>query len=179
VRRVLIPTWCVWSLLAVMQAQADQLEVVEEVDFSQYAGKWYEIARLPNSFQKQCVGYVTATYLVQSDGRIRVINECRTEDGDNKAEGVARLADESGPKSKLKVRFAPSILSFLPWVWGDYWILELAPDYSYAMVGDPSRKYLWFLSRKPKMDDAVYERLIEQARQRGFDVSRLIRTKQG
>jgi apolipoprotein D and lipocalin family protein len=178
VRRVLIQILCAWSLLGIMQAQKDSLEVVPDVDFSQYAGKWYEIARLPNSFQKHCVGNVTATYMVQPDGRIRVINECRTEDGVDKAEGVARLADENGPQSKLKVRFAPSILSFLPWVWGDYWIVELAPDYSYALVGEPSRKYLWFLSRKPVIDEALYERLVEQAREKGFDVTRLIRTRQ-
>ncbi len=95
------------------------------------------------------------------------------------AVGDAKLADRTGPNSRLKVRFAPAFLSFLPFVWGDYQIMELAPDYSYAVVGDPSRKYLWFLSRNPQMDEATYLRLTEAARSQGFDVSKLIRTKQG
>jgi apolipoprotein D and lipocalin family protein len=94
-------------------------------------------------------------------------------------EGAARPADKGGTNSRLKVRFAPAFLSFLPFVWGDYQIIELAPDYSYALVGDPSRKYLWLLSRTPRMDEGVYERLTEAARSQGFDVSRLIRTRHG
>ncbi|MDQ3920158.1 MAG: lipocalin family protein, partial [Acidobacteriota bacterium] len=82
-----------------------------------------------------------------------------------------------GPNSRLKVRFAPGLLSFLPFVWGDYQIIELAPDYSHALVGEPGRKYLWILSRTPRMDEATYRRLTERAASEGFDVSRLIRTR--
>jgi len=164
---------------AFLQGDSKPLEVVPTVDFNQYAGKWYEIARLPNSFQDQCTGHVTATYMVESDGRIKVINECQLRNGGvDRAEGVARLADENGPRAKLKVRFAPWILSVLPWVWGDYWILALAPDYSYVIVGGPDRKYLWILARNPKLDEATYTMLIEKAKQMGFPVERLIRTKQ-
>ena len=95
------------------------------------------------------------------------------------AVGEARIADRDGPNSRLKVRFAPGFLSFMPFVWGDYQIIELAPDYSHAVVGAPDRKYLWFLSRTPQMDEATYQRLTEAARSQGFDVSKLIRTKQG
>jgi apolipoprotein D and lipocalin family protein len=178
VRRVLFVALALgWAPL--LQGQTTKLEVVPTIDFSQYAGKWYEIARLPNSFEDQCVGDVTATYMLESDGKIKVINECRVKNGKiDRAEGVARLADENGPRAKLKIRFAPAIFSILPWVWGDYWILDLAPDYSYAIVGEPDRKYLWILARTPKIDESTYTELLEKVRQMGFPAESLIRTNQ-
>ncbi|MFH1573663.1 MAG: lipocalin family protein [Acidobacteriota bacterium] len=165
---------------AMLQARADgqqALVVVSSVDLSRYAGKWYEIARLPNRFQKDCAGDVTATYSLLEGDQLLVVNECRQEGGQNRrAEGKARLADKRGPNSKLKVRFAPSWLSWLPAVWGDYWIIDLSPDYSHAVVGTPDRKYLWILARTPQMDEALYQRIVEQTAARGFDVSRLVRT---
>jgi apolipoprotein D and lipocalin family protein len=158
----------------------EPLRVVPSVDFSRYAGRWYEVARLPNRFEKKCASDVTAEYTPREDGRIGVVNSCRKRDGKlTKAEGVARLADRKGPNSRLEVRFAPSFLSFLPMVWGDYQIIELAPDYSHAVVGSPDRKYLWVLARTPRMDEATYRRLIEAAAAQGFDVSRMLRTKHG
>ncbi|HEV2862409.1 MAG TPA: lipocalin family protein [Pyrinomonadaceae bacterium] len=156
------------------------LAVVPAVDLSRYAGRWYEVARLPNRFEEKCAGDVSAEYTPLADGRIKVVNRCRKQDGSmSQAEGVARPKDKSGANSRLKVRFAPAFLSFLPFVWGDYHVIELAPDYSHALVGDPSRKYLWLLSRTPRMDEDTYTALTEKARAEGFDVSRLIRTKQG
>ena len=126
-----------------MTIAAAPLPTQDWVDLARYAGHWYEIARLPNRFQEQCAGDVAATYTPRPDGRVTVVNECRKADGQTtRAEGVARRADEKGPASRLKVRFAPAVLSFLPFVWGDYWILELDREYGYAVVGDPSRKYL-------------------------------------
>lgn len=152
-------------------------EVVASVDFERYAGTWYEIARLPNRFQKRCAGDVTATYTLREGGGLKVLNQCREKDGElKKAEGRARLADRDGLSSKLKVRFAPSWLSWLPFVWGDYWVLELAPDYSRAVVGSPDRDYLWILAREPRLDDAVYDDLVRRAAAKGYDVSRLERT---
>jgi apolipoprotein D and lipocalin family protein len=149
------------------------------VDLARYAGRWYEIARLPNRFQDQCAGDVAATYTLRPDGRVAVVNECRRKDGrTTRAEGMARRADEKGPSSRLKVRFAPAVLSFLPFVWGDYWILELDQDYRHAVVGDPARKYLWILSRSPEMDTATYESLAAAAGRLGFDARRLVRTPQ-
>ncbi len=156
------------------------LEVVASVELSRYSGKWYEVARLPNRFQSKCAGEVTATYSQLDDGQLKVVNECRQRDGRMaRAEGRARLADKREPNSKLEVRFAPAWLGWLPVVWGDYWIIALAPDYSYSVVGTPDRKYLWVLSRTPQMDEVVYQRLVEQAAAKGFDVSRLIKTRQG
>lgn len=154
-------------------------DTVPSVDLSRYMGKWYEIARFPNRFQKKCSGNVTATYELQSDGRIKVVNECRNQKGEtDRAEGTARRASKQGPDSKLEVRFAPSWLSWLPAVWGDYWILELADDYGYSLVGSPDRKYLWILSRTPQMDAATYQRLVDAAKAKGFEIERLAGTVQ-
>lgn len=156
------------------------LRVVDSVDLSRYQGRWYEVARLPNRFEEKCAGDVTAEYTLRPDGRITVLNSCRKRDGQmSAAEGVAKPAGREGPNSRLKVRFAPGYLSFLPFVWGDYQIIELAPDYAHAVVGSPDRKYLWVLSRNPRMDEATYLRLTEAARSQGFDVGRLILTSHG
>lgn len=166
-----------------LNANADPMQTlntVPEVDLNRYVGTWYEIARLPNWFQKECTSEVKATYTLQEDGSISVLNSCRGADGKLKqAEGTAKKAIENGPESKLKVRFAPRILSFLPFVWGDYWIISLASDYSYVAVGEPSRKYLWILSRTPKMDDALLQNILDEVRLQGYDLTGLTRTKQG
>lgn len=172
-------------LLAALVVRAEKkekepLRVVPSVDFARYAGRWYEVARLPNRFEEKCAGDVTAEYTLVKAGRIKVVNRCRKQNGElTNAEGTARLKDKRGPNSRLKVRFAPSFLSFLPFVWGDYQVIELAPDYSHALVGSPDRKYLWVLSRTPRMDEGAYRRLVESARAEGFDVSRMIRTRHG
>ena len=155
------------------------LEVVPAVDLNKYAGVWYELARLPNGFQKQCAGDVTATYTLLDDGRIKVVNRCRNENGEIEvAEGEAKRSGDDAPTAKLKVRFAPAILSFLPFVWGDYWIIVLAPDYSYAVIGDPARKYLWILSRTPAVDESTYKIILDQVKTKGYDLTNLARTNQ-
>lgn len=155
------------------------LNVVPSIDLQRYAGKWYEIARLPNRFQRDCAGDTTATYTPREDGTIIVVNQCRRADGRVKsAEGVARRADADGPNSKLEVRFAPAFLSFLPFVWGDYQVIALGENYEYAVVGEPGREYLWVLSRTPQVDEAQYQNLLKRAAAQGFDTSRMVRTKQ-
>jgi apolipoprotein D and lipocalin family protein len=170
------------TLFTVLLVKAEKrerppLRVVQSVDLARYSGLWYEVARLPNPFQEKCAGDVTAEYTLVKADRIKVVNRCRKKNGQiTEAEGVARVADKSGENSRLKVRFAPSFLSFLPFVWGDYQIIELAPDYSYALVGEPTRKYLWILSRTPHIDEATYRRLIDAAALQGFDIGKLVRT---
>jgi apolipoprotein D and lipocalin family protein len=162
----------------VMTAAAS-LPTQDGVDLARYSGRWYEIARLPNRFQESCARDVVATYTLRPDGRVDVLNECQRKDGEIKtARGVARRADEKGPASRLKVRFAPAFLSFLSAVWGDYWIVELDRDYRHVIVGEPSRKYLWILSRTPRMDSGVYDSLVARARTLGFDTERILRTEQ-
>jgi apolipoprotein D and lipocalin family protein len=151
---------------------AAPLPVVPALDLDRYAGTWHEIARYPNVFERMCVRDVTARYTLNANGTIAVVNACRTEDGTLKsAEGLARVV---GP-AKLEVRFAPAWLGWLPFVWGDYWVIELAPDYSYAVVGEPSREYLWILARDPRMDDATYARIAAGLARFGYDPGRLLR----
>jgi apolipoprotein D and lipocalin family protein len=146
------------------------LQVVPEVDLARYAGKWYEIARLPNRFQRDCVSDVTATYSLRPDGKITVLNQCRQSDGRMKSSrGTARVAGKGGPNSKLRVTF------FWPFS-GNYWIIDLDSDYRWAVVGEPDRKYLWILSRDPQLDESVYAQIVERIRGQGYEVSRLQRT---
>ena len=153
---------------------------VESVDLRAYAGTYYEIARFPNRFQKQCTGDVTATYVVREDQRVDVINRCRTAAGTiTEARGIAKRAGKDTSNAKLKVRFAPAILSFIPKVWGDYWILGVGPNYSFAVIGDPSRTYLWILSRTRVMPDLSYRQAVEIAASNGYEVGRLEKTPQG
>jgi apolipoprotein D and lipocalin family protein len=123
-------------------------------------------------FQRQCVDTITATYTQQPDGRIGVRNACRTRSGAmDAAVGVARPV--AGSPGALEVRFAPDWLAWLPLVWADYWVVDLDPDYQWAVVGGPSKKYLWVLSRQPDMDRALFEAIKARAARRGYPVDRL------
>ncbi len=160
------------SLLFLGCATTDSLikrPTVQEVDIDRYIGKWYEIARIDNRFERELVG-VTAEYSLRSDGRIDVLNAGfkKTLDGKRKvANGVARVPDESKP-GRLQVTF------FL-WFWSDYLILELdAQNYQYALVGSSTDDYLWVLSRTPTMDDSIYQMLVDRASVLGYDTSRLM-----
>ena len=164
---------------SIVSAQPSAVKTVESVNLDRYVGKWHEIAKFPNRFQKNCAGNVSAEYHKLEDGRISVINRCMKLDGiDQQVAGVAKVVEASG-NAKLKVRFAPAWLSWLPMVWGDYWVIALAPDYSYVVVAEPKREYLWVLSRTPTMLEEKYREAVKQAEKQGFDVKKLERTKQG
>ena len=155
-----------------------EVQTVGAVDLSRYVGDWYEVARLPNRFEAKCAADIMASYRRLEGGTIEVTNSCRKGDGTiTTAKGLARIVDTSS-NAKLKVRFAPAFLSFIPLVWGDYWILGLEPEYRWAVVGSPDRNYLWVLSRTPIMDEREYAQAVDRARANGFDVSRLEKTKQ-
>ncbi|HVP40563.1 MAG TPA: lipocalin family protein [Candidatus Krumholzibacteriaceae bacterium] len=145
------------------------LEVVPYVELKKYLGKWYEIAHLPFRFQEGCTD-TTATYSLSEGGSISVLNECIENGKVKRAKGKAKVVDKSSG-AKLKVTF------FWPF-YGDYWIIDLGEDYDYAVVGTPNRKYLWILSRTPRMDDKLYSQLIESVKSKGFNVDNLIKTSQ-
>ena len=160
------------------KANKPALTTVPSVDLSRYVGKWYEIAKYPNRFQKQCVGNTTATYSIKSNGKLEVRNECLLKDGTTeKAIGEAKIADKK-TNAKLKVRFAPSALSFLPFVWGNYWIIDLDKEYVYVAIGEPKFEYFWILSRTPKLNDAVYQDILRRAEAMGFNPAKVEKTLQ-
>jgi apolipoprotein D and lipocalin family protein len=167
---------CAGPALAADTAQP--LQAITALSVPRYMGTWYEIAKFPNRFQKKCVGDTSASYTLRDDGRVDVLNRCRTADGKfDAAEGVARqLGAANSPK--LKVRFAPAILSFIPMVWGDYWVIDLDEQYQLSAVSEPQREYLWILSRTPQVEPAAYEALLARLRSQGLDVSKLERTPQ-
>ena len=155
------------------------LQVVAPVDMKRYAGVWHEQARLPNRFEKKCTGPVSADYTQLTDGTFEVRNRCILADGSfEEAVGSAHAVPAAGQPGagRLKVRFAPAWLSWLPAVWGDYWILKLDRDYQVALVGTPNRDYLWVLSRAPRLDDATLKAELDYARTLGFDVDKVVRT---
>ncbi len=164
---------CLLLALAGTAHARGQVVSVPALDIGRYAGQWHEIARLPVSFQKKCVGEVTAAYTLRSDGLVGVRNACRVAGGGMEAaEGRARRVP--GEPGRLEVSFVPSWLSWLPLVWADYWVIALDPDYQWAVVGDPKRKYLWILSRSPSMDGALFEQLKRRAEAMGYDLGPLI-----
>jgi apolipoprotein D and lipocalin family protein len=153
-------------------AETRPLEVVPRVDIGRYLGTWYEIATIPQRFQKGCVG-VSAHYSLREDGAIDVFNVCRkgTLDGKEKSiRGKAWIVDRT-TNAKLKVRF------FWPFT-GAYWVIELDEDYQWAVVGHPDRTYYWILSRTPQMDAGLYDELIRRAAAKGYDVSKIKKTLQ-
>lgn len=143
------------------------LDVVDHVDLDQYLGKWYEIASIPVSQQEGC-SCTTAEYSVIEEGVLRVVNTCRKEGERDQAEGKAFVVPNSG-NAKLRVQF------FWPFR-GDYWIIDLESEYRYAVVGVPSRKYVWVLSRRPEMPEETLTMLLDRIAARGFDVGKIQRT---
>jgi apolipoprotein D and lipocalin family protein len=161
-----------------VSSQAAAVHTVPAVDLPRYMGDWFEIARYPNRFQAQCAGDVRVTYALRDDGRVDVTNRCRRQTGElDVARGVARVIEGSGG-ARLKVRFAPGWLSWLPAVWGDYWVIGLDAGYQWAVVGHPDRDYLWILSRTTGLDDKALAEAEAAARAQGYELSRLQRTPQ-
>ena len=167
----------VWAAMGAAQAELAPLQTVPSVDVPRYMGTWHEIAKYPNWFQKKCASSTQATYTLQANGQVQVLNRCKTDKGEwSEALGAARQI--GGPTSpQLKVRFAPEWLSFIPLVWGDYWIIDLDPDYQWVVVSEPQREYLWILSRTPQMPVATYQALLGKLEKLGFDLKRIEASK--
>jgi apolipoprotein D and lipocalin family protein len=150
----------------------NELKTVDYVDLKSYLGKWYEIAKYPVVFEKNLVA-VTATYSLREDGKIKVLNAGRKGSLDGKeksAVGKAWVVDKK-TNAKLKVQF------FWPFS-GAYWIIELGENYEYAVVGHPKRKYLWILSRTPRMDEKLYQEILKKIESHNYDLSKIEKTLQ-
>jgi apolipoprotein D and lipocalin family protein len=156
---------------AVAHAQPAAVRSVAGVDLARYAGTWYEIAAFPMFFQRQCIGDTTARYTLRSDGDIDVYNRCRTDSGFDDALGKAWTVAGSG-SAQLKVSF------FWPFR-ADYWVIGLDDDYRWAVVGNPNRKYLWVLSRTPRLPAEQLDRALQAAAAQGFDLAQLKTTRHG
>ena len=159
-----------------LQLMAADLKVVSKVDLSRYLGKWYEIATIPQSFQKQCVGGTSATYTLRKDGDVDVLNACTKKDGTiSSAHGRAWVADKA-TNAKLKVSFIPFLkLNFLA---GDYWVIDLGANYEYAVVGHPNRSYGWILSRTPTLPKETLDGIFARLKASGYDTSQFKMTDQ-
>jgi apolipoprotein D and lipocalin family protein len=170
----ILPAGLLWLVAGTVSAAPQSssrepapLRTVTHVDLERYLGTWYEIASYPQGFQRGCTA-TTAVYTLRKDGTIEVVNRCNRDSLDGRetiARGRARVVDHES-NAKLKVSF------FWPF-WGDYWIIDLDPEYRYAVVGHPSRKYLWILSRTRSMEPLVYSAILERLNAQGYDVSRL------
>ena len=150
-----------------MSSDAYAVTTVEHVDLERYAGLWYEIAKIPNRFQKKCRRGTTATYTLRDDGRIDVVNRCLQKDGKpDEARGIAKIVDTQG-NTKLRVSF----VSFLGWrpFWGDYWVIGLDEDYQWAVVGTPDRKYGWVLARTPALDETAMRQAFAILERNGYE----------
>ena len=167
---------CAYKVIHAQELQA--VKSINQIEITRYMGTWYEIAKFPNWFQKKCVSNTKAVYSLKDDGKLKVLNSCKTASGEvSEAEGTARQMGASD-SPKLEVRFAPDWLSFLPLVWGDYWVIDLDSQYQVAAVSDPRREYLWVLSRSPQLDAAVYDALLKRLQDQQFDIRKLEPTQQ-
>lgn len=154
------------------------VSTVSSVDLKRYTGKWYEIARYPSKFQKNCVGNTTATYTTKVDGSFAVINQCVLKDGKvGRADGEAKIVDTAS-NAKFEMNFPSKFKSFLSADWDNYWVVDLDENYQYAAVADPKRENLWILNRTPEMKDAVYQNILRRVEKSGFNPGKLAKTPQ-
>jgi len=160
------------------QVSDDSVKTIPALDVPRYLGTWYEIAKFPNWFQRKCISNTKAVYSIRPDGNLKVLNSCKNAEGELlDAEGTARqIGAKDSPK--LEVRFAPVWLSFLPMVWGDYWVIDLDSQYQVAAISDPRRQYLWILSRTPQLDKKIYDDLLQRLQGQQFDTRQLELTPQ-
>ncbi|MES9852921.1 MAG: lipocalin family protein [Candidatus Thiodiazotropha sp. L084R] len=172
---VLITLFTFTVVVFVFAKDLQEMETVSQVDLNLYQGSWYEIARLPNRFQDQCAGNVTANYKQLDDGNIEVINRCLDDQGRmDEAQGVARIINKS-TNAKLEVSF----VSLFGWnlFWGDYWIIGLGDSYEYAVIGTPNRSYAWVLSRSDHVIPEQWQLIQQVLLQSGYDPNELVMTK--
>jgi len=156
-------------VLAGVAGARPPLKTVEALDLSRYLGTWYAVASIPTTFERRCAQGTTATYALRPDGQIEVLNVCFSASGERiEARGRAWVPDPRAP-ARLKVSFVSFLgLRLFP---ADYWVIDLAPDYAYAVVGHPSRRYGWILSRTPTLPSEVLDGIWKRLEAQGYDRS--------
>ena len=166
------------SLALTAMANEGELRTIPALDVPRYMGTWYEIAKYPNRFQKKCVKDTRADYALLANGSLQVTNRCTLESGEvDVVVGAVRQVGEAR-SPKLEVRFAPEWLSFIPWVWGNYWVVDLDPEYQMVAVSEPKREYLWILARTPTVNPRAYEELVARLEKQGLDSRKIVLTRQ-
>lgn len=148
------------------------VKTMDHVDLERYMGRWHEIALIPNWFEKKCVSAATADYTLMKNGMVRVVNRCMTSNGPSETVGVAWVVDKES-QAKLKVSFFP-LARYFRWFGGDYYILFVDPDYTFAVVGTPSLKYLWLLARDTKVSSQVYQTFLSIAKKNGYHTEKIV-----
>lgn len=154
------------------KAQEDSPTAVGSVDLKKYEGLWYDVASFPQRFQKGC-HCTTAEYTIMPKGYVKVVNKCRKGGFNERTSGITGRAFpvKGSNNTKLKVQF------FWPFR-GDYWIVKLDSNYEWAVVSSPGKEYLWLLSRKPVIEESLYDTIINSLKKEGYDTARLKRTPQ-
>jgi apolipoprotein D and lipocalin family protein len=157
---------------------------IQSIDLARYQGVWHQVALYPNRFQKMCASNTRATYALEEGGTVQVTNQCRSADGkESQVVGQARPARAAQVSQgqlappQLQVRFAPAWLSWLPMVWGDYWVIQLGDDYRYAVVGEPKREFLWVLARETQLSATDWSMIDARLKEQGYDPAKLVREK--
>ncbi|HQV23573.1 MAG TPA: lipocalin family protein [Agitococcus sp.] len=167
---------CLIMLLSLPTWASFTPQTVPKVDLNRYMGKWYEIAKIPNSFQKTCVSETTVTYTLLANHHVAGVNACKKANGELyqlKIDG--KVQDASNAKIVFKI--TSSWLRFIPMVRADYWIVDLAADYSYAAVATADGKYLWILARQAQLNDSVYEQILQRVAKQGFAIQKVQKNK--
>lgn len=152
---------------------AQKIRPVSFVDLKRYTGTWYEIARLPNATETNCMR-ITTEYTLKQNGLLSILSRCTKENGyARESQGKVRI-NNSPSNSMMSTNFVPHWLSWTGIGWEDYWIIDIDKNYQFAVISDPNKDYLWILSRKESIDKTIYEKIIDKLKNQHFDLSHLI-----
>lgn len=167
---------CLIMLLSAPTWASFTPQTVPKVDLNRYMGKWYEVAKIPNTFQKTCISDITVNYTLLANNHVAGVNTCRKANGELYQLAVdGKVQDASNAKIVFKI--TSSWLRFIPMIRADYWIVDLANDYSYAAVATADGKYLWILARQPQLAESVYLQIVQRVAKLGFATDKLVKNK--
>lgn len=171
-KSIKISMLCIAMFSLGLADEKKSVQAVTNFNADKYLGTWYEIARIPNKFQKECVKNSKAVY-EKIGNNLSVTNSCETKSGVIKeAKAIAYPQNKDG--SILKVSFLPKLLRWIPFTKGDYWIIKIDPNYQVSLVGEPSHQYLWLLSRSPELPKDVIELYLKEAENQGYLINNIM-----